>query len=459
MNQADQDNHPPRVLVWQLGLGAVALVVLAVALWQIPELTVPAPEPSLAEPSPVRSVPRYDTEHPTIGYSTTATTDPIAKLQARIDLGDLRLQHAGPRGFLDSLLQALDIDSSSQTLVFSKTSLHDAEIHPATPRAIYFNDDTYVAWTQQSDLLEIASMDPVLGPVFYTTGLDPHGEQNFARKTEQCLQCHDSYSLTGGGVPRFIVGSGYTGTSGDLVSHEGWIVTSIRTSLRNRWGGWYVTGKPNQQSHLGNIVVESAEALQRLDELRIGTLANLDALLDTSAYLSNKSDIVALMVLEHQVGIQNAITRVNYDTRTALANADQGDATAASEENAHRVIEALLKALFSVGEASIPSPIAGTSGFAEQFEARGPSDRRGRSLRELDLDTKLFVYPLSFVIYSDGFDAIPEPSKQRIYSRIVAILRGEDRTGEFTHLTAEDRIAVSEILEETKPDFAAILKR
>ena len=464
MNHDDQHGTSPRVLLWQICLGAAALAFLGIALWQIPTLTDAVAEESpsttpAAQSSPVTSVPRYDKEHPTIGYSTTPTTDSISGLRERIKAGELLLYQEGPRGYLDSLLHALDIPLSSQLLVFSKTSLQDAGIHPDTPRAIYFNDDTYVAWVQQSDLLEIASMDPNLGPVFYTLEQDPHSDQDFVRQTEQCLQCHDSFSLTGGGVPRFITGSGYTGTSGDLVSHEGWIVTSSRTPVRNRWGGWYVTGSPDEQPHLGNIVVQNVEALQQLDNLRLGTLAELDALLDTSLYSSGKSDIVALMVLEHQVDVQNAITRVTYDTRSALAAAEQGDSSAVSDESTTSLTEVLLKALFSVGEAPIAGPIAGTSGFSEQFQARGPRDRRGRSLRELDLDTRLFAHRLSYLIYSAAFDAIPNPSKQKVYARIAEILRGEDRSGDYAHLSPAEGAALFEILEETKPEFAASLKR
>src|SRR5262249_23146567 len=157
-----------------------------------------------ADEAPLRS----DVEYPTMHYATAPRTDAIAKLKARLASGAVKLE-LGPRGYLDSLLKALDIDASTQTLVFSQTSLQSRRINSRTPRAIYFNDDVYVAWVQNGPL-EIASLDPNLGPVFYTLDNEAApGEKApkrpaFARQIGRCLSCHDSYSLSGGGVPRFI---------------------------------------------------------------------------------------------------------------------------------------------------------------------------------------------------------------------------------------------------------------
>src|SRR5690606_26365038 len=164
-----------------------------------------------------------------------------------------------------------------------------------------------------------------------------------------------SYSLTGGGVPRFITGSGYTNAAGQLVAHEGWILTSDRTPLRSRWGGWYVSGFHGSQVHLGNVIIRAMSDFERLEELRVGNVANLDGIVDTSAYLTNTSDIVALLILEHQVRVQNAITRAGWDTRAALA-----DESASPEEwppsvkaRIAAINESLVEALLLVGEAEL----------------------------------------------------------------------------------------------------------
>ena len=262
----------------------------------------------------------YEREFPSIGYASSAAEDAVAKLQQRLNSGDVVLEFKQGRGYLDSVLQALELDSSSQLLVFSKTSLQISLISPATPRAIYFNDEVYIAWVQGSQALEIASMDPNLGPVFYTLNQQETGRPVFARQMHQCVRCHDSFSLTGGGTPRFMMSSGYTGQQGQLVSHESHIMTTSRTPLKNRWGGWFVTGSHGDQLHLGNVLVESAADLQAENLAKTGNILNVSSLTDTEPYITPYSDIVALLLIEHQIEVQNLITRVNYYAREALEN-------------------------------------------------------------------------------------------------------------------------------------------
>ncbi|HEY8519373.1 MAG TPA: hypothetical protein VIN61_04790 [Gammaproteobacteria bacterium] len=398
---------------------------------------------------------RYDIEYPAIGYSTAAPDNRVSRFAARLASGDVRLDSGSPRAALADLLKALDIDPSSQTLVFSGTSLQTGGIDATTPRAIYFNDDTYVAWVQGAASFEIATMDPSLGPVFYTLGQDGD-PQSFERELGRCLRCHDSYSLTGGGVPRFIVGSGYTDARGNLVAHEGWILTSDRTPLKSRWGGWYVSGYHGAQVHLGNVIIRSFDDFERLDSLRVGNLENLDGLVDTSAYLTSYSDIVALMILEHQVHVQNAITRVSWDVRSRLAEGGlDASASPAAAAQLAAITETLVEALFLAGEASLTDRIRGTSGFAEEFQSRGPRDAQGRSLRDLDLERRLFKYPLSYLVYSDAFAALPDAAKTQVYRRMAEILAGADESGKFAHLSAADRAAILEILRDTAPEMAA----
>lgn len=391
---------------------------------------------------------RYDTEYPAVGYSTRRPDNRVTRLAMRLDAGELELEPGDARGFLDALLDALEIDTDSQLLVFSKTSLQVRQIGPTRPRAIYFNDDTYVAFSQGAPTLEIATMDPALGPMFFT--LSQNAAAGLERRDARCLRCHDSLSLTGGGVPRFIVGSGYFGADGRSISHEGRIITTQATPLRYRWGGWYVTGFHGEQVHLGNIVVRDPAALHDLESLRIGNRPDLDGLVDASPYPAEHSDIVAQLVFQHQTDVQNTIARARFDAVTAA------DTLAADALQARlaEIAEPLVRTLFSVGAAELGDAVRGTSGFAERFAARGPADGRGRSLRELDLETRLFRYPLSYLIYSAGFDGLPETLKAIVYARIRAVLDGPSADGDYAHLNAS-RAAIREILRDTKPEVLA----
>ena len=104
-------------------------------------------------------------------------------------------------------------------------------------------------------------------------------------------------------------------------------------------------------------------------------------------------------------------------------------------------------------------PVAGTSGFADEFAKQGPRDKQGRSLRDLDLKKRLMRYPLSYMVYSASFDGMPAGVKEYVYGRFREVLSGTDQSPAFAHLSASDREAILGILQDTKPDFAALLAK
>jgi hypothetical protein len=179
---------------------------------------------------------------------------------------------------------------------------------------------------------------------------------------------------------------------------------------------------------------------------------DLRPFLDVSRYLSPHSDIVALMVLEHQTHMHNFITRLGYE------------ATLAVHQYGHvnylkSATEAFLRYLLFTEEAALTEPVAGASDFSREFAAQGPRDRAGRSLREFDLRTRLFKYPCSYLIYSDGFDRLPDKMKERLYHRLWEILSGSDSGPDFQRLLPATRRAILEILVDTKPGLPAYWKR
>jgi hypothetical protein len=184
-------------------------------------------------------------------------------------------------------------------------------------------------------------------------------------------------------------------------------------------------------------------------------------------YLAPGSDVVALLVLAHQTQMHNLITLTNYKTRIALYNLDKqaGEPRSpgaalpdATRRQFERPAEQLLRYLLFASEAPLsgldPRSLA-ASPFAKQFAARGPRDSKGRSLRDFDLNQRIFRYPCSYLIYSDAFDAMPEPAKSYIYQRLLQILTGQDQSDDFARLSAQERRAVLEILIETKPGLPA----
>jgi hypothetical protein len=403
-------------------------------------------------------------EHEAIAYSKSAPADAIARLQRDIDAGRVTLEFEKDRGYLPAVLKQLAVPVSSQGFVFSRTSLQVDRITPWTPRAVYFNDDVYVGWVQGGPIVEIASVDPTLGAVFYTLDQEPSAHPVFHRQTHTCLQCHDSSSSTGG-VPGLIMRSVFTDRYGyPIASGPG--ATTDQTPIEDRWGGWYVTGTSGSVLHMGNTMAPALAHEIGNVEVAVANksgpfgpaarransnVTDLRPRFDTDPYLSRHSDAVALMVLTHQTYVHNLITNAGYEARKAIFEGD----TSADSPRIRSAAERLVRGLLFSKEAAFEAPISGTSSFAGEFPARGPRDSKGRSLRDLDLQHRLFRYPLSYLVYSDAFDALPPVMKQRVYQRMRQVLGGQDQSADFAHLTAADRSAIVEILNDTKPEILA----
>jgi hypothetical protein len=417
-----------------------------------------------AEPAEAQSNFRYDVEYPRLGYSLTATDNPITRLQARLESGELQLEYRPGRGYLDSLLEALDVDPSSQVLVFSKTSLQLDKIDATKPRAVYFNDKVYVGFVQDSNIVELATIDPAIGTVFYVLNNRPD-RGDVERENNRCLNCHDTQGMMGGGVPLLMVRSTLVASDGVSPIDKFAMSTMDDTPLRDRWGGWYVSGLSGSQVHLGNLLVPDKNDLSSIETARRGNLETLEGagLFDTQPYLTPRSDIVALMVLEHQIGVQNQIGYVRFKAESVLERMGHPDAVGArtwdelpddSQIVLTRMLDELVQRLLMVGAIELEEPIQGTAGFEAWFEGQGLRDEQGRSLHDLDLQSRLFAHRLSYLIYSEQFDGLPAFAKDYVYRKIAGVLGGSDRSEVYGHISDEERAFLHDLLVETKPDFA-----
>jgi len=301
----------------------------------------------------------------------------------------------GPLGYLPALLEALHINPDSQALVFSKTSFQSRKISPRNPRAIYFNDNVAVGYVPGGDGMELASLDPKQGIVFYT--LDSHA--NFTRQ-KVCLKCHQGPATQG--VPGIFIGSVFPNAMG-APSRSAAIITDHRTPFADRWGGWFVDAAHGEQPDRANRVAGDPAEPESLDTRVVKSF-------DRSAYLSDTSDIVALMTFEHQTQIVNLLTRLNWEARMPETPAGQLEAD----------LDAAAGYLLFRNEAPLKEPVAGVSSFSRTFPLRGP-------LREFDLRTRLFRYPLSYMIFSPAVEALPDAIRARLCRRISAGLSREVR--------------------------------
>jgi hypothetical protein len=389
-------------------------------------------------------------DDPDIEYATRPTHDPISILNAEIEAGRARLKFDGEQGYLRSVLENLKIPIESQMAVFSKTSVQARLIDQQNPRTLFFNDSTVIGWVR-GGFIEVATQSPQQGVIFYSLPQENQEKPRFERKND-CLTCHDSYDALG--VPGMLVRSNFIGPNLMTLRSLGSYNSDHRSPLEQRWGGWYVTGSSGSIRHMGNAII--TDETQPESTARPETL-NLDSLkgkFDTNAFLSPYSDIVALMVFEHQMHIMNLFTRLGWQAR--YAQHPIGRSAHVGQNYLRKTTDDLVDYMLFVDEAPLANAIHGTSGFTEKFSGEGPHDNRGRSLRQLDLGRRLMRYPCSYMIYSEAFDSLPTEARQAVYDRMWQILSGKDRSPKYARLSLADRRAVVEILRETKkglPDY------
>jgi hypothetical protein len=399
-------------------------------------------------------------EREPIEYSKKTPHDRVSALSTELQSGAKTLKYEPHFGYLRSLLAALEVPESSQTLVFSKTSLQRHRISPNAPRSLYFSDDTYIGFCQEGEVLEISTIDPELGTVFYTMNQDREGIPQVLRQTDNCLICHASSATKG--VPGQVVRSVYSDAAGFPILSAGTFRIDQTSPLAQRWGGWYVTGTHGEQKHLGNLVIRGRAEPEKIDNSAGHNVTDLASRIRPEDFLTSHSDIVALMVLEHQADAHNYITQASFSTRQALyyqraLNRELGnpldEIRDSTKSRIKSVCEPLVEYLLFSREAPLTDKIAGTSGFASEFSRRGPHDSQGRSLRELDLTRRMFKYPCSYLVYSPSFAALPLEAKDYVFRRMAEVLSGKDQSEKFQHLSPGDRTAIREILMETLPEF------
>ncbi|MGQ0734816.1 MAG: hypothetical protein ACT4QD_14325 [Acidobacteriota bacterium] len=414
-----------------IGLGVAALVAASIVV-------------SAAQRAGAFSASR---DHPAIAYSSGVVSTPATELNRRLEAGETTLTFEPATGYLRAVLEALRIPVESQVLVYSETSFQARRISRQNPRAIYFNEQSAVGWVRGGEVLEIAAQDARQGTQFYTLRQVPAATPRLSR-SDNCLSCHLSWETLA--VPGPFVMTVLPRRSTDEYANG--FHVDHRAPFDERWGGWYVTGAQVPAS-LGNAPLIQP-AMSSGAPRRVPAPRDVTGQFDVAGYLTPYSDVVALLVLDHQTRAANLLTRAGWEYRQAVFEARREPQP--GEPLPARALEAVRELsdyLLFLDEAPWPAPIRGSSGFAEAFSRVGPRDRLGRSLRDLQLDTRLLRYPLSFMIYSPGFRGLPAPVREAVLTRITLALSGADRR--FAGRVAEaDRAVIRTILRDTAPELS-----
>ncbi len=405
------------------------------------------------------AVGQIETNKPPINYETTEPNDRVAALGRKLDDGSAQLKWEADFGWLKSLLEQLDVPTSSQTLVFSKTSKQIRRISPSSPRAIYFNDEVYVAFVPGGEFLEVGAVDPVQGAMFYSIEQENAVQPRLVRETHKCMSCHETSKTQK--VPGFLVRSVFPKRSGHPEFRLGTTLVDHRTEFKDRFGGWYVTGDHGEMRHRGNVLLMEPNETG-LDREKGANLQRLPRVVRKPA-IEPTSDIVALMLLEHQAQFHNHVTHASYTARQALHHQElmnkvleraQGFRSDTTKRRLKAAAEKLVRYLFFVDEFKLTSPVKGNSSFQTEFESKAVRSSDGESLRDLDLQTRLLKNPCSYLVYSESFCSLPEAVLSIVKRRMLEVLEGVDESEDFGHLSDDDRKRILRVLNETHPMFA-----
>ena len=397
-----------------------------------------------------------DYEQPPVSYSASTPNDAMVRLQKRVASGELAFAGSEQR-VLQTLLTALDVPVESQLLVFSRTSLQRGRIRPERPRALYFSDSAYVGWVP-GGLIEI---DPQLGPVFYTfdipsaSGVPPKIERD-----TDCLRCHGGTFVRD--IPGVFARSVFPDESGEPLLRHGTLVVEDDTPFEQRWGGWYVTGYQGQIDHRGNV--QGSEAG---DQLVFHTSRErpeeLSTFFDPSPYLRPRSDVVALLVFEHQLTMQNSLTRAGMVCRKMTAyqhGLQKAFKEPITDEPAYDSVKSVFSSsaqdvvdrLLFRNAAPLPEGVTGHEAFRTAFSHAGPRSTAGHSLRDFQLRDRIFASRCSYLIYSESFRALPETLKTRVLDRLQDALRSRDPKDRYAYLSGDEKQRIYDILIGTHPD-------
>jgi len=385
---------------------------------------------------------------PPLNYSDTPSSDPIAKLsasgviQGRTGLEKLRF-----------VLDFLGISETSQILVFSKTSKQNGLIHPGNPRALFFNENHYVGYVPGGDI-EVIAQDDLLGPVFYLIRTADGGKNTVMRDTADCLSCHGTARTES--VPGVLVRSVFPDDTGHPLLALGTFQIDHASPIQERWGGYYVTGH-SSIPHLGNRTYEEENGR----ELPVSSpeFATLEGKIDVSRYPKSTSDIVALMVLEHQCLVHNHLVAASMNYRRAHwlqksldphGDPDQGAAGKLADDAARKIVDLLLfQNEASLGENGIEGDMA----FQETFSARIPKSCDGRSLADFQLNDRLFKHRCSYMIYSRVFSKLPPRVKSAVITQLRETLEGRESNHKSLNIKSSERKKILGILADTLPDW------
>ena len=162
---------------------------------------------------------------------------------------------------------------------------------------------------------------------------------------------------------------------------------------------------------------------------------------------SKGSDIVALMVLEHQCAAQTALTvRSSQRAKPCTINEASGgigpeplELRGEFAERFEKAAELVLDAILFRNEAALPAGgVEGDRAFQSEFSRHSLRARNGASLRDFELTTRLFRHRCSYMIYSPSVEHLQPFLKAMVLRKLTQVLDGTPEHPRYQYLPARD---------------------
>lgn len=370
--------------------------------------------------------------------------DRFAQIKDRIQQGEVKIDTSSDKAFLKSMLDALSIPVSSQIMVFSASSLQSEIINPRNPRALYFNEDTYIGWVP-GGLIEIIAADPEMGPMFYVYDrLRPGGPVPNVQRSTKCMNCHAGNATRR--LPGLIAESLLVSQAGSSLETFRRDVQGHQIPLESRFGGWHLTGGHNIPNHRANVMGIPRNGKNEIVPVEPGQYSDL------SLHLLPTSDILPNLIHEHQLGFENRLVYAIYTVRQ-LKHENKGFMGAAAKAEIEERAEELARYITFADEAKFPTKgISGDTAYAEDFLRDRKATKTGISLKDLDMKTRIFKHRCSYMLYTDTWKEAPPELKERVYYHMALYLRDQP-DAQHAHIPQAERLAIRTILKETMSDL------
>lgn len=377
-----------------------------------------------------------DIDLPPHNYKTRPLNDRFTKLIPQLEANQISLDRSNEKAFLLSLLKLLEVPVSSQTLVFSTTSLQLSFISPRNPRAVYFTDDIYVGYIP-GGRIEIVSLDPELGGIFYIFDIPRDDRRLRFERSNRCMNCHASDDT--GYVPGLLIKSVIPGPTGGSLDAFRQRQSGHGIPFEDRFGGWHVTGKHNITNHWGNLTGRYIAGNITKITNNFGQNFSVDK------YPVPTSDILPHLIHEHQVGFVNRVVEAAYRART-IQHLNPGAPTEEQTKELDDQARILVRYILFADEVPLPGPIEPDAAYKSDFLQNKRVSKNGASLKDLDLNTRLFKHRCSYMINTPVFDKLPSILKQRVQTQLQAALTNDPA---YSYLPTEEKNAIRAILSET----------